>query len=75
MKRILAIVLVALSIAAGALGATASQLPQLAGASLNRQSLAEDIQKPGHGSFALTRSLISQSLAEDIQKPGHSSFA
>ena len=53
MKRIVAIVLVALSIAAGALGATASQLPQLAGYGIGGQPVAENIVKPGHEAVAL----------------------
>ena len=38
--------------------------------------LAEDIQKPGHGSFAEQISRPGYSaVAEDIQKPGHGTVA
>ncbi len=74
MKRIITISIFVGSLALGSLSAMTNYLPNVAGFGLGGHSVAEDIQKPGHGSLMLAGFAIGgRSVAENIQKPGHGS--
>jgi hypothetical protein len=76
MKRIITVGIFVGSLALGSLSATAGHLPSIAGYAIGGHPVAENIQKPGHGSLALAGYAIGgRSVAETIQKPGHGSVS
>ncbi|HEU5013359.1 MAG TPA: hypothetical protein VFT66_12545 [Roseiflexaceae bacterium] len=66
MKRIITISIFVGSLAIGSLSAMTAYLPAVAGYAIGGHAVAENIQKPGHGSVA---------VAEAISRPGYGSVS